>query len=53
MLIIYASFWQVLVQTLYGVADVDPIADQTARSYGPGPVGPGASRALADRPCPS
>jgi ABC-type nitrate/sulfonate/bicarbonate transport system permease component len=35
-LIVYASFWQVLVQTLYGVADVDPIADQTARSYGLG-----------------
>jgi ABC-type nitrate/sulfonate/bicarbonate transport system permease component len=33
MLIVYASFWQVLVQTLYGVADVDPVADQTARSY--------------------
>jgi ABC-type nitrate/sulfonate/bicarbonate transport system permease component len=36
MLIVYASFWQVLVQTLYGVGDVDPIADQTARSYGLG-----------------
>jgi ABC-type nitrate/sulfonate/bicarbonate transport system permease component len=35
-LIVYASFWQILVQTLYGVADVDPIADQTARSYGLG-----------------
>ena len=35
-LIVYASFWQVLVQTLYGVADVDPVADQTARSYGLG-----------------
>jgi ABC-type nitrate/sulfonate/bicarbonate transport system permease component len=36
LLIVYASFWQVLVQTLYGVADVDPIAEQTARSYGLG-----------------
>jgi ABC-type nitrate/sulfonate/bicarbonate transport system permease component len=36
LLIIYASFWQVLVQTMYGVADVDPVADQTARCYGLG-----------------
>jgi ABC-type nitrate/sulfonate/bicarbonate transport system permease component len=33
-LIVYAAFWQVLLQTLYGVGDVDPIAEQTARSYG-------------------
>lgn len=33
MLVIYASFWQVLVQVLYGVADVDPVARDTARSY--------------------
>ena len=32
-LVIYAAFWQVLVQVLYGVADVDPIARDTARSY--------------------
>jgi len=32
-LVVYASFWQVLVQVLYGVRDVDPIADQTARMY--------------------
>jgi ABC-type nitrate/sulfonate/bicarbonate transport system permease component len=32
-LVVYASFWQVLVQVLYGVADVDPVASQTARSY--------------------
>ena len=25
-LVVYASFWQVLVQVLYGVADVDPVA---------------------------
>jgi len=36
MLVIYASFWQVLIQVLYGVQDVDPIADETARSYGLG-----------------
>jgi ABC-type nitrate/sulfonate/bicarbonate transport system permease component len=36
LLVVYASFWQVLIQTLYGVQDVDPVADQTARSYGLG-----------------
>ncbi|MFI6698051.1 ABC transporter permease [Streptomyces sp. NPDC050509] len=36
LLVVYASFWQVLVQVLYGVTDVDPIADETARSYGLG-----------------
>ena len=30
---VYASFWQVLVQVLHGVADVDPVARDTARSY--------------------
>ena len=33
LLIVYASFWQVLIQVLYGVADVDPVARETARSY--------------------
>ncbi|MPY85610.1 MAG: ABC transporter permease subunit [Actinophytocola sp.] len=33
LLVVYASFWQVLVQVLYGVVDVDPIARDTARSY--------------------
>jgi len=37
LLVVYASFWQVLVQVLYGVADVDPIADETARSFRFGP----------------
>ena len=32
-LVVYAAFWQVLVQVLYGVRDVDPIAAQTARMY--------------------
>ncbi len=36
MLVVYACFWQVLIQVLYGVADVDPVADSTARSYGLG-----------------
>ncbi|GII85505.1 nitrate ABC transporter permease [Sphaerisporangium siamense] len=34
LLVVYASFWQVLIQVLYGVADVDTVADDTARSYG-------------------
>jgi ABC-type nitrate/sulfonate/bicarbonate transport system permease component len=33
LLVVYASFWQVLVQVLHGVADVDPVARDTARSY--------------------
>jgi ABC-type nitrate/sulfonate/bicarbonate transport system permease component len=32
-LVVYASFWQVLLQVLHGVVDVDPIARDTARSY--------------------
>ena len=38
LLIVYASFWQVLIQVLYGVADVDNVAMNTARSYGLGPL---------------
>ncbi len=33
LLIIYASFWQVLIQVLYGVSDVDPVAHDTALAY--------------------
>jgi ABC-type nitrate/sulfonate/bicarbonate transport system permease component len=33
LLIVYAAFWQVLIQVLHGVHDVDPVADQTARGY--------------------
>jgi ABC-type nitrate/sulfonate/bicarbonate transport system permease component len=32
-LVVYASFWQVLIQVLHGVADIDPVARDTARSY--------------------
>jgi ABC-type nitrate/sulfonate/bicarbonate transport system permease component len=32
--IVYAAFWQVFVQMIYGVADVDAVARDTARSYG-------------------
>ncbi|MGJ0203445.1 ABC transporter permease subunit [Leucobacter sp. gxy201] len=33
LLVIYASFWQVLMQVMAGVQDVDPVASDTARSY--------------------
>ena len=36
LIIVFASFWQVFVQVLYGVADVDTVARDTARSYGLG-----------------
>ncbi len=36
LLVVYAAFWQVLIQVLYGVQDVDPVAEETARSYGLG-----------------
>jgi ABC-type nitrate/sulfonate/bicarbonate transport system permease component len=32
----FASFWPLLIQTLYGVQDVDPVATDTARAYGLG-----------------
>lgn len=35
-LVVYACFWQVLIQVLYGAVDVDPVAHDTARSYGLG-----------------
>ncbi|KDA04806.1 ABC transporter permease [Microbacterium sp. CH12i] len=34
LLIIYAAFWQIFIQVLYGVADVDQVAMATGRSYG-------------------
>lgn len=34
LLIVYASFWQIFIQVLYGVADVDQVAMSTGRSYG-------------------
>jgi ABC-type nitrate/sulfonate/bicarbonate transport system permease component len=33
-LAVYASFWPILVQAIYGVQDVDPVAMDTARSFG-------------------
>ena len=38
MLIVYASFWQVFIQVLYGVADIDMVANNTTKSYGLGPM---------------
>lgn len=32
----FASFWPLFIQTLYGVQDVDPVALDTARSFGLG-----------------
>ncbi|GAB3618214.1 ABC transporter permease [Okibacterium endophyticum] len=33
LLVVYASFWQVLIQVLAGAQDVDPVASDTARSF--------------------
>ncbi|HEY8471600.1 MAG TPA: ABC transporter permease subunit [Natronosporangium sp.] len=38
LIVVYAAFWQMLVQVLHGVADVDPVARDTARSYRLGPL---------------
>ena len=34
----FGAFWPLLVQTMYGVRDVDPVAIDTARSFGLGRV---------------
>ncbi len=36
-IVVFATFWQILIQMLYGVADVDPVARDTQRSFGIGP----------------
>lgn len=33
-LVVFASFWPLLIQTIYGVQDVDPVAMDTARAFG-------------------
>lgn len=33
-LVIYATFWPLIIQSIYGVQDVDPVARDTARSFG-------------------
>jgi NitT/TauT family transport system permease protein len=35
-LIVYASIWPILFNTIYGMRDVDPVARDTARAYGLG-----------------
>jgi len=32
----FGAFWPLLIQTIYGVRDVDPVAIETARSFGVG-----------------
>jgi ABC-type nitrate/sulfonate/bicarbonate transport system permease component len=34
----FGAFWPLLVQTMYGVRDVDPVALDTGRSFGVGPL---------------
>lgn len=34
----FACFWPLLIQTLYGVQDIDPVATDTARAFGLGPT---------------
>lgn len=34
----FAAFWPVLIQTIYGMHDVEPVALDTARSFGVGPA---------------
>jgi NitT/TauT family transport system permease protein len=36
--IAFASIWPVLINTMYGLREVDPVAKQTLRSFGFGPV---------------
>ncbi|MBG0821343.1 ABC transporter permease subunit [Planomonospora sp. ID91781] len=33
-LIVYTSYWSVLINTLYGLRDVDPLAKETLQSFG-------------------
>jgi ABC-type nitrate/sulfonate/bicarbonate transport system permease component len=37
-LVSFAAFWPMLIQTIYGVQDTDPIAIETARTFGLGPI---------------
>ena len=37
-LVTFACFWPILFQSIYGVQDVDPVARDTARSYGLPPL---------------
>lgn len=35
-IVVWATFWQIFIQVLYGVADIDTVARDTARSFGLG-----------------
>jgi NitT/TauT family transport system permease protein len=37
-LVVYASMWPVLFNTIYGMREVDPVAKDTARVFGYGPL---------------
>jgi ABC-type nitrate/sulfonate/bicarbonate transport system permease component len=37
-IVVWACFWVILIHVVYGVTDVDPVAESTARSYGFGPL---------------
>lgn len=39
LLVCYASIWPILFNTIYGMRAVDPIARDTARAFGYGPLG--------------
>jgi NitT/TauT family transport system permease protein len=38
-LVFYATCWPILINTVYAVHDVDPVAKDTIRSFGFGPLG--------------
>ncbi|WP_431929963.1 ABC transporter permease [Nonomuraea jabiensis] len=37
-MIVYASAWPILLNTIYGLQDVDPVAKETLRAFGFGPL---------------
>ncbi len=37
-IVVWACFWVILIHVIYGVTDVDPVAESTAKSYGLGPL---------------
>jgi NitT/TauT family transport system permease protein len=37
--VVFAAVWPVLINTIYGVRSVDPLATETLRSFGFGPLG--------------
>jgi NitT/TauT family transport system permease protein len=37
-LIVFAAIWPVLINTIYGLGEVDPLAKETLRSFGFGPL---------------